>query len=283
MTWTGRMIFAAGAFGVTALVAEPAAARICLSNETDREIHIEVRGGDPASRSRPIWKGVLGRGESGCCPASHSACIDRPHLSVFYEFSKGAESRPPRGPTVKIPKFGKIPSGPVRPYLDDWRTMCRITPMLPHGTVRIYGTDYRFGCELWNEPTNMVRTYWLTRKPPPLRRHFFICNRTQQPLNAAISAFADARRRWTAAGWYAIDAGQCKHMTLPSEFYGGPVYVFAYAGQRLFGGRNAFFCINRSARFVLEHADRATCPPGLSKAGFEMRRLNPGSNTVTYN
>lgn len=283
MTWTGKLIMAAGAFGVAALVAEPAAARICVSNEADREIHIVVRGGNPAARPRPVWRGSFARGASGCCPVSHRACADRPDVTVSYYLNgTTAERRPPRGPTIKVPRFGKIPSPGVNPYIPIDYPACRIAAMLPNGFVRIYGAPGKFGCELWDSPTRMVRTYWLGRQPP-LRRYFFICNRTPQPLSAAIAALADARRGWTAAGWYTIDAGQCKNMTLPSKVYSAPVYVLAYTGQRLFGGGNGFFCVNRSATFVLERADRATCPPGLSKAGFLIRSLSPGTNTVTYN
>jgi uncharacterized membrane protein len=116
-----------------------------------------------------------------------------------------------------------------------------------------------------------------------------MCNNSSYPWVAATYAFWDRRPGqvgWTSDGWWTINRGECKQVTVnggPSgNAYTGDVYIYGEHNTVNWSGSDARFCVEDSA-FSFTTSDEMDCSGGTrKKVGMDKYTVQPGTNTWNF-
>ena len=260
-----------------------AAEALCVINETGIRLSVHAGKDTPFAVGPKVWNVKIPSGHKACCPRNNHWCKKKVIRFNAYLFESYLGSKPntPKGPKIKVGPFGKIPTGPIRPYMGKETIVCGIN-VKRGDTIRLYWNTYRRGCEVWRG-RRIMRTTCRPKCNGYARSHLFFCNKTRQPkIYVTYAAYADKKRGWTATGWYSINRNACRKMTLPTAYY-GDTYVYATGGGKVWSTKDAYFCVNSSKPYTLVNADRKRCPAGQKKQGFIKIKARKGIMNFNLN
>lgn len=96
----------------------------------------------------------------------------------------------------------------------------------------------------------------------PAMADFSVCNKTGQPVRAAIGRFDGTN--WTSEGWWTVKAGGCMAL-LNGPLQGRYYYLYATDGAAGIWDGKTRFCVAPDKRF------RSVGRAGCAKRGFDRR------------
>lgn len=117
-----------------------------------------------------------------------------------------------------------------------------------------------------------------------------VCNRTRQPVAAAVSYYDDGYHartpNWTSVGWFAVEAGDCYPIEMPKDYQGfyyeGPAYLLVVSASQEWGPDNASFCYTEEHSFYHRNSDQMPCDqPDQFTAGGNRIVLSEGQKYIT--
>jgi uncharacterized membrane protein len=122
------------------------------------------------------------------------------------------------------------------------------------------------------------RTTW------DVQPNFSQLNFCNQSTYAIYASFARPSGTYTSEGWYLVDAGKCRAVTVGK--YSGAVQYYGEfnLGQYYWDGASTPFCVNRTKAFQMANADQAsTCnDPALKMVKSRTVDVQPGITTVNF-
>ena len=104
------------------------------------------------------------------------------------------------------------------------------------------------------------------------------CNKTSNSVSFSIAGFDSAapRNQWRSKGWWNIDGGECKELSLP-EFKNRHIFVYAKGGGGYWKG-DYVFCIHPNKAFDLKgDHDCDSRGDGFVERSFIHRKSRVGS------
>jgi uncharacterized membrane protein len=109
------------------------------------------------------------------------------------------------------------------------------------------------------------------------------CNNTNFKLYIAYVKFSGNQDGWVANGWKGVKPRSCD--TLDIGISQGDIFLYAKNKQgKFYGGRDAYFCVDKGSAFNFANADTRNCNAGsLKKVGTTKWKVDSGTNTYNFN
>lgn len=110
------------------------------------------------------------------------------------------------------------------------------------------------------------------------------CNKTSDKTIFGVYASYDSPNGWTSHGWYKVEPGNCRKISI-GRAYNGDIFVYAEynSGSTFWGGQDASFCINKTESFTIPNSDVNCSGDQFKRVGMSKFSIRSGINTWDYN
>ncbi len=276
----------------------------CITNATPELVHVGYRQINRSGKRIADGSLFVEPAARFCCSRKHKICRGRPtNIGVSFP----AKQDWPKGPKSARKINRQLAKLIVRKGV---KLVTRIGRFMPSSgsdafgrpsvhacpgirTIRdkaelvVYGPKGRTACDILDRmKPHYIKTYKLSKKSRG-RSNVAVCNRTGRIAKLYVTVAWYARETdqgkkagyWQSSGHYTVELPGCIRIPIGEPYYTGDIYYRITGGGKVWGGKDAYFCINKKKAFTRSRADKK-CPAGFEKAGFFKKRIYESNQAV---
>ena len=276
----------------------------CITNVTPELVHVSYGRVNRSGKRIGNASLFVEPAARFCCSRKHKICRGRPR-SISVSFPEKQDW--PKGPKSARKINRQLAKLVVRKGV---RLVTRIGRFMPSSgsdafgrppvyacpginTIRenadlvVYGPKGRSVCDVLDQKDHQYIKTYKSKRNARGRSNVAVCNRTGtiDKLYITVAWYARDTDRgkkagyWQSSGYYTAQLPGCIRIPIGEPYYTGDVYYRITGGGKVWGGKDAHFCINKTKAFNLPRADKK-CPAGYEKAGFFKARIHESNQAV---
>lgn len=276
----------------------------CIVNATPELVHISYRQTTRAGKYITHVNGYVEPAARFCCRPGKKICRGRAYnISVVYPVEQDRIRGPKSARRLNkqlaklivrkgvklVTRVGRfMPSSGYDSFSRPPIAACPGIRYLRDGSdLVVYGPKGNTACDVMDQKDQYyIRTYKSNKKARG-RSNVAVCNRTGtiNKLYVTVAWYARDTDRgkkagyWQSSGHYTAELPGCIRIPIGEPYYTGDIYYRITGGGKVWGGKDAYFCINKKKAFSHPRADKK-CPAGFEKAGFFKKRIYESNQAV---
>ena len=276
----------------------------CITNVTPELVHISYLQTTRAGKRIANVNGYVEPAARFCCSPRKKICRGRANnIRVVYPVEQDRLKGPKSARRLNkqlaklivrkgvklVTRVGRfMPSSGSDAFSRPPISACpRINNMRDGSDLVVYGPKGNTACDIMDQKDQTYIKTYKSNKKARGRSNVAVCNRTGtiNQLGIIVAWYARDTDRggkagyWQSSGYFTAELPGCIRIPIGEPYYTGDIYYRISGGGKVWGGKDAYFCINKKKAFNLPRADKK-CPAGFEKAGFFKARIHESNQPI---